>query len=149
MLFYIFLNRKIIYTYIIKKNYPFVKEFGFCKGLKFQTYILTTFFFPPIELSCLNFNNNRCKIRSTFVNTMSCSKAQKMTRNSLILSQTVNSPLKLKTFDIFHMPHPIGDNKSYFCKQLLLSVASVITFRVGHVKNVRSFQFQAIIHRLT
>ena len=44
-------------------------------------YSDANFFLFFIDLSCLNFNNNRCKIRPTFLNAISCSKSQKLTRN--------------------------------------------------------------------
>ena len=49
-----------------------------------------------MDVSCLNINNNRFKTRPTFLNAISCQK--------------------LKTCDIFHMPQPKGDNKSYLIK---------------------------------
>ena len=136
------------------------------------------------------------------VNTISCSKTQKLIRNSLISSWTVYSHPKQRTSDIFHMSHLKGDDKSYsknffflishigrhhlsgvarekyqkfivlgenlqsnlkstnycasYCPFWLSSdkwnfywVAFVITFRVGHVKNVRSSLCWAKIYRLT
>ena len=55
-------------------------------GVEVSNVYSDEIFFFFINLICLNFNNNRCKIRPTLINAISCSKPQKLTRNSLTLS---------------------------------------------------------------
>ena len=65
----------------------YIKYFNICYRVEVSdVYSAENFFFSFMDGLCQNFNKNRFKTGLMFPNAISCSKTQKLTKNSLISS---------------------------------------------------------------